>query len=195
MKIFDPVSKFTVFLGVVLGFSIFLYKPDPVIQKVTYGFTNAQVEEVYHSLYIQSGLGSKPPLIILDSPILNAWTDGQTVNITTGLLNKMNTVDEVAMVLGHELGHVINYDIQHGAMEQVLNYHINQSYKEAAADKIGAFIMMRAGYDECKGARIMKVFRDNFGSDAAGEWHPDNAFRVDELNLPQCQGSFLNNWF
>lgn len=166
--------------------SLGVYNAKITLEKITSGFTNLQVQEVYQKLYVHSGLRSKPSLIILNSSIINAWTDGEQVTITTGLLNIMKTQDEVALVLGHELGHIINYDILHDAMEQYLKVPLNQSYKEASADKVGAFIMMRAGFDICKGSVIMKTFRDNFGSDAAADGHPDNAFRVDELNLPQC---------
>lgn len=194
MELCKPFRLFTVLLCLLLGASLVVFNLEKVIQKAEYGFTNAQVEEVYQKLYLQSGLSQKPPLHILDTSTINAWTDGEDVTITTGILRTMSSVDEIALVLGHELGHVINYDVLHNQMEDAVKFPLNQSYKEAAADKIGGFMMMRAGYDICKGKKIMQTFRDNFGSDAGATGHPDNAFRADELNLPQCQNGFFSNW-
>lgn len=195
MQLIKPVRPFTLVLIVLLALALFTLKPEPVIERIDHGFTNAQVEEVYQKLYVQSGLAQKPPLHILETSTINAWTDGEDVTITTGILRTMSSVDEIALVLGHELGHVINYDVLHNEMEDALKVQLNQSYKEASADKVGGFLMMRAGYDICKGSKIMQTFRDNFGSDAGAIGHPDNAFRVDELNLPQCQKGFFSNWF
>ncbi len=195
MRLYKPVRPFTGVLLVLFFLAMFTLKPEPVIEKIDHGFTNEQVEQVYQNLYVQSGLGSKPKLNIIKNDMVNAWTDGMEVTITTGILATMHSVDEIAMVLGHELAHVINYDVLHGEMEQAADVPMNQSYKEAAADKVGAFIMMRAGYNVCKGKRIMQTFRDLFGSDAGAEGHPDSAFRIDELNLPQCNKGFFSNWF
>ena len=49
-----------------------------------------------------------PDLYIVNSPIPNAWTYGETqplVGITSGLLSLMDE-DEVDFVIGHELGHI-----------------------------------------------------------------------------------------
>ncbi len=190
MKLYAPIRGFDFVLGALLIISLLVYNLDSVVSRVVNGFSNNQVEEVYDNLYIHSGLGQKPPLTILESSDINAWTDGKEVVITAGMLQIMGSIDEVAMVLGHELGHVINYDIPHGAMEFLLDMPIDGRYKEASADKIGAFIMMRAGYDICKGKKIMTTFKERFGSDAGSRSHPDNSFRVDELDLPQCHSVF-----
>ena len=195
MKLYEPFRPFTAILIGLLVLCLFVWRAEPIIQKANTGFTNAQVEDVYQRLFVNSGLGQKPPLHIANTSMVNAWTDGEDVTITTGILKKMANVDEIAMVLAHELGHVINYDSVHEAMEEAVGYPIDGRYKEAAADKIGAYIMMRSGFDECKGREIMQVFRDNFGDDAGAEGHPDNAFRLDQLNLPQCHKTFFSNWF
>ncbi len=195
MELYRPFRPFTGLLIVLLALSLFTLKPEPVIEKVTQGFTNAQVEAVYQRLFLHSGLGHKPPLRILKTDVVNAWTDGNYVAITTGILKKMTNIDEIALVLGHELGHVINYDVIHSEMEEMLGVPLDNRYKEAAADQIGAYLMMRAGFDECKGRVIMQVFKDNFGDDAGAQDHPDNAFRLDSLDLPQCHKGFFSNWF
>jgi Zn-dependent protease with chaperone function len=138
------------------------------------------VKEVYHRLAVVSGTTKLPPITILDIPMINAWTDGKKITITTGLLKLMKNNDELAMVLGHEMGHFIARDVQRN------DEAMDPRYMEADADKFGAFIMMRAGYDVCKGKEILRSFKEVFGDDAAAEGHPDNAFRLDQLDLPQC---------
>ncbi len=159
-------------------------------------FSNEEVYKVFNKLAVNSGTQAMEPLVILDSPLVNAWTDGEKITITTSLLKIMKNEDELALVLGHEMSHVLNYDVIHMLLEDGWDVKIDSRYKEAAADKMGALIMMRAGYDVCRGKEIMRTFKDNFGDDAGAEGHPDNAFRLDQLDLPQCHRglSWLLNW-
>ncbi len=54
--------------------------------------------------------------------------------------------------------------------------------EELQADKYGAFLMLRAGYDICKGRTMFVTFKDMFG-DTQDQDHPSLAFRIDQLNL------------
>lgn len=146
-----------------------LYKPKP------------DVQAIYNRLAIVSGTQEMLPLIVLNSPMVNAWTDGSYIVITKGMLDIIKNDDELAMVLAHEMGHVLAGDVFRGSTNP-----IDPRYLEANADKFGAFIMMRAGFDECKGKEIFRTFTNEFGDTAAPEGHPDNAFRLDQLDLPQC---------
>ncbi len=141
--------------------------------------TDSDIRKVYHQLAINSGSQEIPDLVILKSGIVNAWTDGEHITITTGLVSKMTNENELAMVLGHELAHALNHD-----MERVT---LDSRDIEAHADKLGAFIMMRAGYNVCEGKEIFRVFKELFGDAAVTTSHPDSAYRLDQLNLPQCQ--------
>lgn len=147
--------------------------------------SDAQVVSIYERLSHNSGQ-DVPPLIILQSPIVNAWTDGSSVVITTSMLEVMQNEDQIAMVLGHEIAHAINNDVLHDDQEQ--------SIVEAHADKLGAFIMMRAGFDICKGKDFFTRMKDLYGDTAASQDHPSFAFRHDQLNLPQCNKSVLGEW-
>jgi Zn-dependent protease with chaperone function len=56
-----------------------------------------------------------PPLtvevIVIDSPEINAFTlPGRVICVDTGLIRQLHTAEEMAAVLGHELGHVVNKD-------------------------------------------------------------------------------------
>lgn len=152
----------------------------------SYGLINYEsrsqlhVKEVYRNLALKAGSKNIEPLVILDSGIINAWTDGSTTTITTGLLKIIKNDDELAMVLSHEISHSLAGDV--GRKGE----YILQTYLEANADKLGAYLMLRAGYDPCIGKEIFRTFERLFGDDPSPSDHPDNAFRLDQLDLPQC---------
>lgn len=169
------IRAYTVVLFILLIASCALLYEDlikPYVEKVN-------IQSVYERLAVNAG-APMVPLVVLDSPIVNAWTDGQSITVTTGFLAIVRNNDELAMVLGHEMGHVLAGDIIHG------NDGVDDRYKEALADKTGAFIMMRAGFNECRGKEIFRTFIKLFGDDAAAMGHPDYAFRLNQLDLPQC---------
>ena len=56
---------------------------------------------------------------------------------------------------------------------------------EANADKMGAFYMMKAGYNICKARIVWKRFADNYGN-ALNQDHPNSSYRYDELKMPWC---------
>jgi len=177
IEIIKTIRGYTVVLFVLLCMSCTVFSNEvvkPYIEKLN-------VRSVFHRLELVCGTTSMEPLVILnDDSIINAWTDGTNITITTGLLKYIKNNDELAMVLGHEMGHVLNGDVNRSANA------MDARYLEANADKMGAFIMMRAGFDECRGKEIMRTFKDTFGDDVAAEGHPDNAIRLDQLDLPQC---------
>ncbi len=179
MKLFKPLRAFTVVLFVLLLLSVHVFNNKQYTMG-SYVPTDDHILSIYQQLAINSGQQDIPPLIILDSTIINAWTDGTTITLTTGILKIFENDDELAMVLAHEMAHAINKDPQRtdGA---VLPNDV-----EAHADKLGAYIMMRAGFDECKGKEVFAVFKRLFGDTSHPQGHPDFAYRYDQLNLPQC---------
>ena len=46
-------------------------------------------------------------LVIKPSREINAWAKGQTITITTAAIERLSD-DELALLLGHEVGHVLN---------------------------------------------------------------------------------------
>ncbi|MGI5819396.1 MAG: M48 family metalloprotease [Armatimonadota bacterium] len=112
--------------------------------------------------------------IVLDSPEVNGFAlPGGWVFVTAGLLETMNSEDELAAVMAHELGHVANRDFQrvllrtalwlglaevlrsndagdwvplvHGV--QLVETLGHSRRREAQADATGARIAWGAGYD------------------------------------------------
>ncbi|HEY6199715.1 MAG TPA: M48 family metalloprotease [Candidatus Binatia bacterium] len=90
----------------------------------------ARVEEVASRLIEATGTQSvirfvfaartdqvKASQINLDA--VNAWTDGKTVWITRGMLRFLKNDDELAAVLGHEMGHALRGHIRQGVVQDV----------------------------------------------------------------------------
>ncbi|HJQ97141.1 MAG TPA: M48 family metalloprotease, partial [Candidatus Polarisedimenticolaceae bacterium] len=72
------------------------------------------VDRVGNSL---AAKGERPGMVfhfeVLDSPVINAFAlPGGFVYVTRGMLERLSSEDELAMVLGHEIGHVT---ARHGA--------------------------------------------------------------------------------
>jgi heat shock protein HtpX len=80
--------------------------------------------DVVEEMQIASGLEKMPDVYIIDDPALNAFATGRdaqhaSVAITSGLLQKLNR-DELQGVIGHEIGHIRNRDVQLMVMLSVL---------------------------------------------------------------------------
>jgi len=53
----------------------------------------------------------KVEVLVIDSPEINAFTlPGRVICVDTGLIRELKSAEEMAAVLGHELGHVANRD-------------------------------------------------------------------------------------
>lgn len=107
-------------------------------------------------------------LITEDS--INAWTDGQKIFVTTGLMRFIQSDEELALVLGHELAHAILNHVQktmgnkilgtildviviattgidtHGAFGTLGGLIFSKDF-EREADYVGTYIVARAGYN------------------------------------------------
>lgn len=128
-----------------------------------------------------------------DSP--NAWVKFQSgsnysVHVTTGLMRILNAEDEIAGVLGHEIGHVrlghYGQDVSRALGWNVLGYMLGRigglggiaaqtagkiganliesgfsREQEVEADDYGTELLKKAGYDPYGLYRAMKAFADN----------------------------------
>ena len=174
MQLFK-IRPYTAVLAVILVLTLLLANDTYIKgQRVS----NEHVQKIYEQLAINSGQQDVPPLVIVDSTDINAWTDGETVTITTAILAAFENDDQLALVMAHEIAHAINHDILHDDMDQAT--------VEAHADKLGAFIMMRAGFDVCKGKEFFGVMKRLFGDTSLASSHPNFAYRLDQLDLPLC---------
>ena len=85
---------------------------------------NLQLVNILDSLVVASGLGVTPKLYVVEDDQPNAFATGRdpehsVICVTTGLLEKLNYY-ELEGVIGHELGHIKNYDIRLSAVVTVM---------------------------------------------------------------------------
>jgi len=81
------------------------------------------LNNVVEEMAIAAGL-SKPKVYIIDTPALNAFATGMSpghasIAVTQGLLDTLNR-EELQGVIGHEMGHVVNWDIRYATAVTVL---------------------------------------------------------------------------
>jgi beta-barrel assembly-enhancing protease len=100
---------------------------------------------------------------------------GGQVFLTSGLLARLRTDEELAGVLGHEIGHVV---ARHGAehlagvrtaalVSQLTHLRFSQR-DELEADRIGVRLMSEAGYDPRGAAQVRQILRTGCGAEKNG---------------------------
>jgi predicted Zn-dependent protease len=139
--------------------------------------------------------------LLADPQTVNAFAlPGGQVFITVGLLKLLKSEDEVAGVLGHEVGHVVgrhsneqmakaqlsqglvnavvmaggsDYGMTAGQIAQFVSQMKNTAYgrgDELEADKLGVRFMKRAGYDPHALIRVMEVLKQSADGRAPPEF-------------------------
>lgn len=85
----------------------------------------------------------------------NAYSGVHGVYITQGMLNDLQTNDQLAMVLGHEMGH---YAESHYRAEE-------STQQELDADRIGYYYCKKMGYKNCLSflTRMQGLYGDGVG--------------------------------
>lgn len=103
----------------------------------------ASPQEIYNRLVRANGFASAPKLVIINSNQVQAANTGSKILLYKGMLRAVRNDDELAAVLGHELAH--------GKLGHRGSTHRN----EYAADSLGMVYMSRAGFNRCRGAKIL----------------------------------------
>lgn len=86
-------------------------------------------------------------------PVLDPEGSGQPIyelGVTAGALRQLETEDELAFLLGHELAHLLE-----GHTEKVSRSWLSSQSHEAVADHEAFRMMVRAGYDPAQGLRVL----------------------------------------
>jgi heat shock protein HtpX len=112
----SPIATVAAALWIVIAY----FFHQSMIDAVTGGHAVTRQEEprlynALENLCISRGI-TMPKLKIMESPALNAFATGlnqrqYSITVTTGLLNALND-QEIEAVLGHELTHIRNGDVQ-----------------------------------------------------------------------------------
>lgn len=167
-------------IGIVLG--IYILGISYIIQ-AEYFSTWAQhehVKQMYYKIAKMTGqINLLPAVIISDDADVNAAAFTDKIVINQGIIDFAKNDDELAMVIGHEISHVI---LGHVNVTDDMYTRNNIQKMEADADKYGAFLMMQAGYDICTGRELWKRWDQQQG-DVLIQDHPDFAYRYDQLNV------------
>jgi heat shock protein HtpX len=83
-----------------------------------------QLFNIVDEMRLASGLEFMPKIYLIDDPAPNAFAvgrkpDSSAVCVTTGLLYRLNR-DELQGVIGHEIGHLKNHDVQFMTLAAVM---------------------------------------------------------------------------
>lgn len=158
-------------------------KHKDVEKEMTIQQMHEETIKIHNKLRLVTGVHNLP-LYFLPLNIVNAWTDGKKIVVTDGLLKFVKgDENQIALILAHEMSH----DLLH----HLSNYDptLSNVEKEAQADKLGAFIMLRAGYDICKGRVFflnLMNYEDGDFADPFFRDHPSDIYRYHDLDMPWC---------
>lgn len=147
--------------------------------------------------------------LLADNRSINAFAlPGGQIFMTYGLLSRLKNEDQVAGVLGHEIGHVLGRHsaervadsefwrtISMGAsvgadMGGVVSQYANGSLlkngreDELESDELGILFMINAGYDPYQMIEVMKVLKAAAGPNRVPEFqssHPDPDNRIEHI--------------
>jgi predicted Zn-dependent protease len=172
------------------------------------------VERVGKKLVSSTEAGKSPYkfnfYLLADEKTVNAFAlPGGQIFITTALLKRLKTEDELAGVLGHEIGHVINrHSAEHiakqeltqgliqatdiatgdaGMISRFVGSMINMKYgrdDELESDRYGVKYMIQSGYKPEAIIEVMRVLKDASGGGNQPEFmstHPSPDNRIEKL--------------
>jgi beta-barrel assembly-enhancing protease len=136
-------------------------------------------------------------VVFSNSPMINAATDGQSVTVMRGLVNFLSRDEELALVVGHELGHNVLGHFQRGRQlghqAGPFNAGAQASMRqfEREADYIGLYFVALAGYDMNSAIQSsQKMASQGPMGDRGSPTHPSQAERYQILQsaLREIQG-------
>ena len=88
------------------------------------------------------------PIRLRYTPTINAYATGRQIIVTSGMMD-FTTDDELALIIGHELGHNTQDHIRKIAQNRILSLGRATFTRqfESESDYVGLYYMARAGYD------------------------------------------------
>ena len=128
--------------------------------------------------------------VLLDDQTPNAFSmPGGNVYVTTGLLSFLKNRDELAGVICHEVGHDIHHDMyavfqatEDGRSPQDPNVTAYERAAETNADRAGAYMCAKAGFNPWGMVWNFKLYRQAMGaSNGGGADHPSDVKREADL--------------
>ncbi|WP_338666725.1 M48 family metallopeptidase [Pseudodesulfovibrio methanolicus] len=146
-------------------------------------------------------------VLMSDDTVVNAYADGDSVVVTKGMMGYVESDDELALVVGHEMGHNVMGHISKktgnrfigavldGLLAGVTGVYTNNFANAAGmlysqefeqeADYMGVYFMERAGFDSTGAPNFWRrMGADNPYAISHATTHPTSAYRY--LFLEQC---------
>ncbi len=161
--------------------------------------------------------------VLYDENTVNAFAlPGGQIFITAGLLNRLQSEDQIAGVLGHEIGHVVGRhsaeqiekqnltqglvgaaavaggDTGSAQMAQMVGNLINMKYgrsDELESDDLGVKFMIQSGYDPKALIDVMKILEEASGGQRTPEFqstHPSPENRIQQIQEAISKYQSLN---
>src|SRR4051812_24896369 len=106
---------------------------------------------------LQGKPGCGGELTLLNSNEQNAWSDGNQVAVTTGMLRMAHSDDEIAFVVAHEMSHNLL-----GHSRSTASQIFGARRSEIAADQMAVGLMTYAGYRPAGGISFLETARRRF---------------------------------
>lgn len=140
-----------------------------------------EVQQIYNNIARVTEVSNRVPPFRMYADLssyleINAFTTGKGVYLTY-LADKVLTKDEKAVVLGHEIAHVILHHTD-SAYDMFVTGWSNEN--ELMADNVGASWADKAGYNVCKGREVFLKFY-LWGGNSLNAEHPPNTLRYENL--------------
>lgn len=219
---FNPVTGETQYLSMTPDqeIALGLQSAPSLIQEFGGEYPDAEVQEAIDQIgwsLVQSSVARDTPwqfefTVLNDAQTVNAFAlPGGQVFITVALLSELDTEDQVAGVLAHEIVHVLarhsaqqiaQNDLSNGIIgavavasgdasttqtAAVIGQLINMGYgrdDEIQSDRIGICLMLDAGYDPVGMAEVMEVLAAASGGGGQPEFfstHPNPENRIAQI--------------
>jgi hypothetical protein len=146
---------------------------------------------------------------IINSKTINALVGpGGKVFITTGILKFFKNDDELAIVLGHELGHIENGHIEKKIKRKNVAKEFGEfgiitsnlfsiflspfeSVEESVSDRTGLYLAYKAGYDPMKGIEVIKRMSSfDEEKNTVNDFFKTHPYSIDRYN---CSKKYLES--
>ena len=108
-----------------------------------------------------------PHFTLDQSGAVNGWSKDGRIGFTRGAIERL-TADEFALLAGHEIAH------------WYLGHNGSSRQAELAADRLGAQLACRAGYDVASGSSLFRFLHPD-------RHHPARATRIEAALRSGCQ--------
>jgi hypothetical protein len=163
------------------------------IQPLTLRLTHGHSEKEIHLWAVPS---CRMNVKLVQSPIVNALSDGSNIVLTSGLLGFVRSPDQLAWVVAHEVGHHALEHAEGAKLQLMLNRFLSstggkapqgtsQIDLERQADVFAADLVTRAGFDLREARRLLgwlQVLQREPSSEELMRSHPTNTERLEALD-------------